>query len=166
MADEGTYREGWYPDPQDVTGTQLRWWNGSEWTDQTSRATIRQRRQLEWPRAGAQSQPAAQSQRSEDAATPGFGPSSTAQPKGELESVALRERLRQLEQLERDELQAERDELSVELAKVTSDLRAIASRVERDIHAIRGSVGWILFLLVLPLIIGFVLGFIYGVQNN
>jgi hypothetical protein len=29
---------GWYPDPQDETGTQLRWWDGDQWTENVGQA--------------------------------------------------------------------------------------------------------------------------------
>jgi hypothetical protein len=36
--DSGRLASGWYPDPRDATHTQLRWWDGSKWTDEVHAA--------------------------------------------------------------------------------------------------------------------------------
>jgi hypothetical protein len=78
---------------------------------------------------------------------------------GESEAAILQERLQ--------ELQAkERDELNRELVELAREVREVALRIEGEVDEIRLRLGFILFLMLLPLIIGVAVGLFIGLQNG
>lgn len=77
----------------------------------------------------------------------------------EESAAVLQERLKQLEAKERNELETE-------LFDRVDGLYEAARRIESHVKLIRFRVGFIVFLMLLPLIIGFTVGFVYGLQSD
>jgi hypothetical protein len=77
----------------------------------------------------------------------------------EPHSALLRERLNQRQA-------EERDALNYELVEIAREVRDLVRTMRPDVDAIRFRVGFILFLMLAPLIIGFTIGLVVGIKNG
>ena len=138
--------EGWYPDPEDKSGRTARYWIGSDWTGRTRKASPAE---IDGWRDAAI---AAQADRERAASTPAVQESSP---------VAARPG-RHDDPWDSGAFQVDMSYLEEDIA----ELAATNQRMLAELRAIKTYAGWILFVLVFPILLGLIIALIIGLSGN